>query len=171
MPSLPTSPPAMISRARAIGRIETVAVSDDQMNLRGRRGIDHGAAFGERHRQRLFHQHVLAGTRRHADMRGVELMRGRDIDRLDACVGAKRPRPRRKCSRIEVGGEFCRALRRADRRPRQLDPRIEAEGRQHDGEGAAEAGDAEAQFASRRGACSSAVDLENGAFARARRRA
>ena len=62
---------------------------DDEVNAGGLHGVDHASAFGERYRERLLHQHMLAGGGRHADVFCVELMRGRHVNRFDICVGAE----------------------------------------------------------------------------------
>ncbi len=71
-------------------RIEAVAVPDHQLNAGALHRLDHGAAFLEPDRDRLFDQHMLAAGGGGDDMRGVHLMRGRDIDRLDGRIVAQR---------------------------------------------------------------------------------
>ena len=121
------------------------------MNAGRGRGIDHGAAFGDGHGKRLLNKHVLSVGGCGADVRGMKLMRGRDVDRLDLGVGTKFF-DRAVGARAKILGEFfARFAPRIGGRD-ELDARVETEGRQHDGEGPAKAGDAEAYFARRGGA-------------------
>ena len=133
--------------ARApVRRIKAVAVANDQMNAGPFHGIDHGAAFCERHRQGLLDQHMLAGGRRHANVGGVELMRGRHIDRFDLVRRHKVLPPTHRRARLEICRKSfaCFGARVGCRD--QRDALVLFKGRQHDGERAAESGHTEAQL-------------------------
>ena len=134
-------------RARAQDRrVERMAVADDRDARRPPRRRDHRGAIVERERHRLLDQHVLAVLRRKDRVLRVVLVRRRHIDDLDRRIGAK------LLDRV-VG--LRRKVRR-EARPRlgarigggdQRDARIGHEGRQHDGERAAEPRDADPQLA------------------------
>ena len=121
-------------------RIERMAVAGHQMNAGAMRRRDHRAAFIERQRHRLLDQEMLAvpgGEHRVAD---VILMRGRDIDRLDPRVGAQLL-DRGIARGGEIRGKARPGLGAGIRRRHQRHARIGGKGRQHQGKGAAEAGD------------------------------
>ncbi len=128
------------------GQVETVAVSDDHLDARPARFVDHGAAFVERERHRFFHQNMFTVTRCDYDVFGMELMRRRDIDRLDVivrtqlfdaaiCAGRKiRCEPRTRF-RARIG------------RRQQSDFRVLHKARGHQQEGAAQSRYAQSQRA------------------------
>ena len=110
------------------------------------RGRDHGGAFVERERHRLLDQHVLAALRRKDRVLRVVLMRRRHIDDLDRRIGAQ-GFDRVVGLRRKVRREACPRLGARIGRRDQRDTRVGREGRQHDGEGAPEPGDADPQLA------------------------
>ena len=127
---------------RAHRRIEGMGVADDQLHAGALDRRDDRIAFGERERHRLFEDDVLAVLRGEARVRGVELVRGRDVHDLDRRIGAQR------CDvRIGAGVEIAREGR-ARRRMRigrraQDEPGMRRRGLHHHGAGHAEPGDAE----------------------------
>ena len=118
-------------------RIETVAVPDHELNARAPHRLDHGPAFLDPDRDRLFDQHMLAARGSGDDVRGVHLMGCRDIDRIDRWIVAQRLDGvvgRRAEIRLEPPAGLRPQIGRGDQR----DPRIGREGRQHQRERAAE---------------------------------
>ncbi len=122
-----------------------MAVPDNEMDTRRTCGRDHPGAIVERNRHRLFDQHVLAIARRKDRMRGVKLMRRRNVDDLDIRIGAKLldrvVGPGGKILR-EAPPRFGSRISRANQR----NTRVGRECRQHHGERAAEPRDADAQL-------------------------
>ena len=129
-------------------RVERMAVADDEMHVRALRRLDHRGAVVERQRHRLLDQQMLAVLGGEHRMTRVILMRRRHIDGLDRRIGAQ------LLDRLvglggEIGGKTRPRLGARIGRRDQRNARIARERRQHHGEGAAEAGDAEPQFAFR----------------------
>ena len=159
--------PAVDQRARAeVGRIEAVAVADDEMDAGTLRRDDHRGTLGERQRHRFFDQRVLAGGRCRERVRRVKRVRRRDIDRLDVAIGTKRL-DRRVRAAAEIVFELLPRIGTRIRRGDQFDATIAGERRQHQHERPAEAGHTEAQRA--RGAHDTSPSLR--LIAAARRRA
>ena len=67
-----------------------MCVTNDQRDAGTLDRLDDRVAILEGQRQRLFHDDVLAATRGHDRVCAMELMRRRDIDRLDRIAFAKR---------------------------------------------------------------------------------
>jgi hypothetical protein len=105
-------------------------VTDDQVNARARGRVDHRLALGERERHRLFHQHMLAGAGGCHRVLAMELVRARDIDRIDRRIGAQRidclMRPH-----AEIGLEAMPGFRPRIGGAGERDARIADERRQH----------------------------------------
>jgi hypothetical protein len=143
-----TAPNAPLSiRAQAHDRrIERMAVADDERDAGALRRSDDRGAFRKRQRHRLLHQEMLAVPGGEHRVAGVILMRRRHVDRLDRRVGAQLL-DRRVAHGGEIRGEARPRLSAAIGRGHQRHPRIAHEGRQHQAEGAAEAGDAQTELA------------------------
>ena len=140
-----------------VGRVEAVAVPDDQVHAGRGASRDHVVALGQRQRHRLLDQHVLAHCRGELRMRGMEAVGTGDVDRLhggigdqllDACV--------RSCAEIALELRARRLARVAG--SNELDARIGAKGRQHQRERAAQADDAETD----RGGCHRVIAIGRG---------
>jgi hypothetical protein len=119
-----------------------VTGTDDQLDARAARGGDHCATVLQRQRHGLLDQYVLALRRCDASVVRVELVRRRNVDDFDRRVGAERL-DRVVRLRAELPLELPPRLRARIGGGDQLDPGIGREGRDHQREGAAEAGDAE----------------------------
>ena len=147
MRTRPTAPLSMISRARRIGRSKLWLWPTIRMHAGLLRRLDHALAFGERERHRLFDQHVLAGApprarrARRASGAASRCRPPRRRDRRTALRPSHRPARRNPAAKLlarlgaRIGGGD------------QSHARIARERRQHQREGAAEAGDADAQLA------------------------
>ena len=79
-------------------------MADDEMHLGALDRRDDAVAVREGERDRLFQDHVLATLGRHDGVLGVELVRRRDVDRLDGRVLAQRAGVR-VGARVEVAAE------------------------------------------------------------------
>ena len=122
-------------------RIEGMGMPDDQMHAGLARGADHAVACVERQRHRFFDQGMPAVRGGDLDLRRMKLVRRGDVDRVDVAraerlhgLVSRRPEVLREAraglgARIEAGDD--------------LDARIVAEGRDHEGEGAPDARDAQ----------------------------
>ena len=126
-------------------RIEAVAVADHQHDPGLLRRLDHRAAFGNRNRHRLFDQHMFSALGRELHMRGMMLVRRRDIDDLDIRIGAEffdgRVSPR-----AELGCEQRSSFRQRIGAGDQTNARVIRERRHHDGESAAQTRDTHPQL-------------------------
>ena len=130
-------------RARPqIRQVEAVAVADQQLDVGRLRRRDHLAAILDRQRHRLFDQHVLAVFRGEFHMRHMKLMRRGDVDGSHIGVSAERLDILIDL-RVELSRKALACLRAGIAGGNEHDPRIGRKRRQHQGEGAAEADDAE----------------------------
>ena len=127
-----------------IGRVEAVAVTDQQRDTRLGAVGDHRIAFLQAQRHRFFDQHMFAVCCSKGDMRGVHLMRTGDVNDLDlgmadqlldTCIGG----------RGEVSLELIPGLRPGVAGRNQTDPRVGQKCGQHQREGASESSDANAE--------------------------
>ena len=75
-------------RAQVRG-VEAVAVPDEELDVRPSGRSDHRPAILDGQRHRLLDQHMLAGGRGQRRVRCMELVRRRDIDRIDFSVRAQ----------------------------------------------------------------------------------
>jgi hypothetical protein len=80
--------------------------------------LDHRACVGERQRQRLFAQHMLAGSRRGQGLGMVQLVGSADVDRIDRRIGEQRAHVVVGLGNAslcrEPGAAFCIAARQRD---------------------------------------------------------
>ena len=127
-------------------RVERMTVADDEMHVGRARRRDHLGGFGDRERDRLLDQNVLAGFRGQFHMRGVHLVRRRHIDHFDIRIGAQSFHVLVGPGAEILGKPRARHGARVGRR-HQLDARVVRQGRQHHGEGTAETGHPEPQLA------------------------
>ena len=126
------------------GRIERVAVPDDHMHAGTPSRIDDGRAIFDRQRHRFFDQQVLAGLGRLRRMLAMELMRRRDIDRVDGRIGAeRRDRVIGVCGKFL--GEALAGLRAGVGGGNEPHRRVARKCRQHHRKRAAKPGDAETE--------------------------
>ena len=119
-----------------------MAVSDDQLHARTSCRADHRLTLVDRQGHRLLDEHVLTGSRGDPYVLGMELMRGRDVDRFDRVIVAQRL-DRVVCASAEIRLELTARFGTRVRSARQLDAFVGDEGRQHQRERAAEADDTE----------------------------
>ena len=123
-------------------------MSDQQVNPRRLRRVDHARAVFYRQRHRFFDQDMLAGAGRDFGMIGMELVRRRDVNRVDRRIGAHF-RDAVTGGAAEIGLEpGARLGARVDRR-HDVEPRVQGKGRQHHREPPSQPGDAEFQFSAR----------------------
>ena len=118
---------------------------DDERDAGGARRVDHAEAFRDRQRHGLFAEDMPASRRRGAHVLDVILMWRRDVDDLDARIGAHILN-----AFVGPAGEILLEPR-ARFRPRigagdDLDALVHDERRHHERKGAAEASDAHAEF-------------------------
>jgi hypothetical protein len=144
MRTAPKAPLSMISCVRRIGASIAVAVTDAKLYAGRLRRLDHVRALRKRQRHRLFHQHVLAVARGENRVLGVQSVRRRDVNDVDAGIAAQRV-DRRVRARAELGDEPIARLGARVGSRRQPNARVADERRQHQRERAPEAGHAPAQ--------------------------
>ena len=98
MPSRPNSPLCDDPLHLPDVGIESVGMADDQLQAGTLRRGDHRVAVGQRKRQRLLDEDVLAVLQRLDCLTRMEAVRGGDVDRLDRRVPAQVARSRHRRS-------------------------------------------------------------------------
>ena len=126
------------------GGIEAVTMTHHQLHAGAFHRCLHAGTVVQGQGQRLFHQHVFAGRSRQTDMFGMAFMRCGDIHRIHAGIVAQRLH-RGMNAAGKILNETIAGLLAWIAGGHQLQPGIGDKAGQHQGEGATEACNADAQ--------------------------